>query len=70
MLTGRTLDEGYDIKPYFQNIEKILIEKISLPSFSPLCQDLLSASLAINTEQRATIHKLKYLIDKSRIPKF
>lgn len=35
---------------------------------SAVCADILHATLQVDPEQRATIHKLKYIIDKSQIP--
>jgi hypothetical protein len=33
-----------------------------------VCVELLNMSLQVDPEKRATIHKLKYIIDKSLIP--
>jgi hypothetical protein len=35
---------------------------------TPVCVELLNMSLQVDPEKRATIHKLKYIIDKSLIP--
>jgi hypothetical protein len=35
---------------------------------TPVCIELLNMALQVDPEKRATIHKLKYIIDKSLIP--
>jgi hypothetical protein len=35
---------------------------------TPVCIELLNISLQVDPEKRGTIHKLKYIIDKSLIP--
>ena len=35
---------------------------------TPVCVELLNISLQVDPEKRATIHKLKYIIDKSLMP--
>lgn len=35
---------------------------------TPVCIELLEMALEVDPERRATIHKLKYIIDKSMIP--
>ena len=35
---------------------------------TPVCVELLNMCLQVDPEKRATIHKLKYIIDKSLIP--
>jgi hypothetical protein len=35
---------------------------------TPACIELLNISLQVDPENRGTIHKLKYIIDKSLIP--
>jgi hypothetical protein len=35
---------------------------------TPACIELLNLSLQVDPEKRGTIHKLKYIIDKSLIP--
>ena len=35
---------------------------------TPVCIELLNMALKVDPEKRATVHKLKYIIDKSLIP--
>lgn len=68
MLTGKTPDEGKDIKKYFKELDlKGKLEE-NFSEFSPVCKELLEMALEVNPEKRATVHKLKYIIDKSLIP--
>ena len=69
MLTGKTPDSGLNIKDYFKDLENKNGLNINSHEFSSVCQELLKVSLAYKPEERATIHKLKYIIDKSLIPK-
>ena len=41
---------------------------MSTEGISPVCIEILNAALEVDPEKRATIHKIKYMIDKSLIP--
>lgn len=41
---------------------------MSTEGMSPVCIEILNAALEVDPEKRATIHKIKYMIDKSLIP--
>ena len=69
MLTDKTLDQGLNIKDYFQKLEGQNGSPANFDRFTPVCRDLLTESLSVDADKRATIHKLKYIIDKAMIPK-
>lgn len=67
MLRGSTLDNGTDIKEYFNTMENEGQVRINYTGINEVCRDILTATLKVNPEERATIHKIKYIIDKSMI---
>ena len=70
MLTGKTLDEGVEIKQYFENIQNNNRVDLGpqLSSFSEVVKSIFEASLSVSHEERATCHKLKYIFDKNLGP--
>ena len=69
MVTGKTLDNGMQSKQFFDEMIKrnsVLYDTLGL---SGVVKNLLEAALKISPEQRATAHRLKYIIDKSMISK-
>lgn len=69
MLHGKTLDEGADIKRYFDDLkaDPNFISKQMAPHISLEVREIIEKALKYQTEERSSISNLKYLADKYHV---
>jgi hypothetical protein len=69
MLHGKTLDEGTDIKRYFEELktDPNFISKRMAPHITLEVREIIEKALKYQTEERSSISNLKYLADKYHV---
>ena len=56
------------MKSFFSKVSQLPTPQLILNEMSSVCKELLTQMLKVEANNRATIHKVKYIIDKSMIP--